>query len=236
MRIAVSYICVSRGKLTLRFASRFMATYRQCPAGVEHDVIAVCNGGPPPTDVGLALLPLNPAVLPRSNDGWDIGGHIEAARGPAKDHDLIVCLGESVYFHRPGWLKRIADSFSECGDGMYGIFSSHVLRPHLGTTAFATSPKLLAAYPRPVHNKEERYEFEHGKQSFWRWLALCGKPSRLVTFDGCWPPGQWRVPRNILWRGDQSNCLVWCNHTDNFQRMPIKAKSFWQFHADRKAA
>ena len=22
----------------------------------------------------------------------------------------------------------------------------------------------------------------------------------------------WRMPNNILWRGDQSNTLTWCNH------------------------
>lgn len=208
----------------------------QFPPGVEHDTIAVCNGGPPTTELGLILSPLKSIFFPRSNDGWDIGGHIDAAKGPAKDHDIIVCLGESVYFHRAGWLKRIVDSFSSFGEGMYGFLSSHVLRPHLGTTAFATSPRLLRAYPRMIHNKSDRYEFEHGKQSFWRWLALSGKASRLVTFDGCWPPGQWRIPGNILWKGDQSNCLVWCNHTDNYSNMPPKSKSFWRFHADRVAA
>ncbi|WP_460374448.1 hypothetical protein, partial [Staphylococcus aureus] len=88
---------------------------------------------------------------------------------------LIVCLGESVYAHRRGWLKMLNNAWAEFGPGMYGVYSSNLVTPHLNTTAFACDPGLLKAWPEIVRTKEQRYDFDHGSNSFWRRVAVLGR-------------------------------------------------------------
>jgi len=74
---------------------------------------------------------------------------------------MALFLGESVYFHREGWLKRLADAWAKFGPGMYGPFGSNLLRPHLQTTAFCTSPALLQRCPIST---KDRYSWETRRQ------------------------------------------------------------------------
>lgn len=237
MRIVVAYITVTGGHRTDIYSARFASSYAAFPPGVEHESLIVCNGGPPSRQIGVILAGLpKVAFWPRGNAGWDIGAYIHASFGPAKDADMLVCLGESVYFHREGWLKRLVDAWEAYGEGMFGIFASNVVRSHMNTTAFATSPNLLREYPCIVDTGRDRYDFEHGRFSFWRLLAMKGKPTLLVTWDGVWRPHEWRRPQNILWRGDQSNCLMWCNHVDAFRESKPQVKAYWQRWCDQPFA
>lgn len=232
MKIAVAYIAVTNGKVTDDFASRFCATYRQFPGGEPHSLTVVCNGGPLPRQTGLLFAGIKCSFYPRANTpGWDIDGYRDFAR--ITDADMLCCFGESVHFHRAGWLTRIAEAWTKHGPGMYSPFGSHSVRAHLGTTAFICPPKKLLEYPMPTRNKQERYAFEHGPNSFWRWLRGEGMPAVMVTWDGEWHPGQWRFPPNILWRGDQSNCLMFCSHTDDYDRAPQYKRRGWEKYINR---
>ena len=228
--MCVAYTVVSQGGISADYASRFVATFFEYPPGYDCDLLINCNGGPLPLDLSLIFAPLNPQFFPRPNEDRDLGGYLDAARGPAKDYDMIVCLGESVYFHREGWLNRLAEAWTKYGPGMYGPFSSNLVRPHLQTTAFCTSPLLLQRCPFSI---KDRYAWEHGTNSFWRWVNRHGMPVRLVTWDGEWLPMQWRVPKNILWRGTQENCLMWANHTDRWRETTPALKTTWSRGADQ---
>jgi hypothetical protein len=228
--VIVAYIAVQTNLLFVNYASRFVSTYREFSGGTKHRLIVCCNGG--------ALVPRMRAIFDgvpcefftRPNDGgWDISAYQDLAH--SRPCDLLVCFGESVRFHRPGWLDRLVDSANEYGEGMYGCLSSYAIRPHLNTTAFAVSPRFLKQYPL-VSNKDGRYEFEHGTGAMWRRIRAAGGAARLVTWDGCWGEGEWRKPKNILWRGDQSNCLVFCNHTDNFVGRHEPTRNNWAALAD----
>ena len=142
-----------------------------------------------------------------------------------------VFLGESVYFWKKNWLVPMVDAWKKYGPGMYGFLSSFLVRPHLNTTAFVCDPKFLMGWPT-VTNHPDRYSFEHGKYAFWNRLVEFRRPVKLVTWDGCYDQQQWRYPKNILWRGDQSNCLVRCNHMDRFDAADPKTKSQWSYAAD----
>lgn len=230
MRILLAYIAVTNGRLTLDFASRFIGTYSLSPPGIEHSTVVVCNGGPLPFHIGILFDSLKPKFFCRPNDGgWDISGFQDVANQfPC---DMLVCLGESIYFHRPGWLRRMADAWEKHGPGMYGFFSSNLVRPHLNTTGFVVEPTLLPLYPRP-HNQRERYDFEHGSHSFWRVVQGMGKPTKLVTWDGEWGPLNWREPNNILWKGNQTNLMAFCTHTDRFNAASNTVKAQWTRWAD----
>jgi hypothetical protein len=233
MKIALAYVCVTGAPWAAELAARFVATYTLFPPGVEHQTIILCNGGPLNTERTLLFCPLPQLIFhPRGNDeGWDISAYQEIAG--CTDADMLVCLGESVYFHRPGWLTRMVEAWQRHGPGMYGFMATHNVRAHFNTSAFVTSPELLKSYPWPVTNRAERYRFEHGDQSYWRTLRAHGKPTLLVTWDGEWQPTQWRMPNNILWRGDQSNVMVWCNHVDRWNNANTQTRNLWSRNADQ---
>lgn len=230
MRIVATYIAVTGAPTTSDFITRFVGTWLQYPPGIDCELIVVCNGGELTQEQQLYFSPLpNVTFFPRDNSGRDLKGYIDCARCGAQSADMQLCLGESCYFHRPGAFRRLADAWEKRGPGMYGVFSSYAVSAHMNTTAFATSPAFLRAWPHPVETTPDRYRFEHDpKQSFWRWLAMSGKPTLLVTWDGMWQPQEWRYPNNILWRGDQSNCLMWCNHADRFRDAHWITKATWQ--------
>ena len=176
------------------------------------------------------LGPLTPQFFPRQNtDGWDVGGYQDTAR--KFKCDMLVCLGESVYCTKPNWLVPVVNAWKRYGPGMYGFFSSFLVRPHLNTTAFAVCPQFLGGWPQ-VDNHPARYAFEHGKYAFWNQMIAFRKPAKLVLWDGVYDQPQWRYPKNILWRGDQSNLLLRCNHTDRYDAADPKTKHQWSYAAD----
>jgi hypothetical protein len=230
VKILVCYIAVTQGKLTQGYASRFVGTYLRFGAGIEHDTMIICNGGPLSNEVGCLFAPLNCKMFPRSNEGFDLGGYIEATG--LTDADMMVCLGESVYFHRPGWLARMVEAWKKHGPGMYGFWSSNLIRPHMNTTGFVIAPFLLRGWSYPVKTRDERYNFEHGERSFWRHVERLGWPVKFVTWDGEYGPREWRAPQNILWTGDQSNLLAWCLHTDKYREADGFTKPRWERNAN----
>lgn len=233
MKLTIAYIVVTHGPITADYAARFVASYNLFPPESEHDTIICCNGGPPRTEICAIFSSLPSKMFPRPNDdGWDISAYVDLARGPCQDADAMLCLGESCYFHRKGWLARIVSAWNQHGPGMYGSFASNLVRPHLNTTGFVCSPKLLREYPFAVKSKSDRYNFEHGSNSFWKYVHLRGFPVRMVTWDGCWEPRLWRYPHDILWRGTQQNCLMFCSHTERYSKAPEKTKLAWARGAD----
>lgn len=232
MRICCAYIAVCGGSKTTEFVTRFASTWHNNPPGEQTDLLVICNGGPLNSEQGAALSMIGARFWPRSNDGWDIKGFLEASKGPLFDYEMVLYLGESVFFWKPGWLKRLADTWRKYGVSMLGPFSSNVTRGHLQTTAFATSPKLLIEYPLPISDRHSRLEFEHGERAFWR-LVNRKFPVKLVTWDGSYDPQQWRQPQNILWKGTQENLLFFNNHSQMYENSDPKRKSMWQASADR---
>ena len=228
--VLIAYIAVKDSPLLVSHASHFIDTYRAHPPGYDHHLLIVCQGGHLPPKMKAIFEPVPHELFPRTNDpGWDVSAYIDVAR--RYDSSLQVCLGESVYFHRKDWLKRLMECFEAHGDGMYGFLSSYLVRPHLNTTAFAVTPEHLRQYPVP-HDRAGRYSFEHGDKSLWRRIAAQGGATRLVTWDGCWEPKDWRKPKDILWRGTQENCLVGCNHVQKYFAADDRMKRIWSRGAD----
>lgn len=233
MKFCVAYTAVATGAMTTDFIARFVSTWKYFPPGAEADLIIICNGGPLNAEQSIMFSALNPRMFPRKNDeGFDLSGYQDAVRGPCADYDMVVFMGESCHFHREGWMRRFAEAWQKY-PGFLGPFSSNNVRPHLQTTCFCTSPKILRQYPVQIKNRAERYEAEHGCRAIWRRVSALGMPVRLVTFDGEYEPMAWRYPPEIIYRGSQSNCLCWCNHSQGFAEADAKRKRSWSVSADR---
>jgi hypothetical protein len=230
VKIILVYICVTKGYRSREYASRFVSTYNQFSAGAPHEVVIVFNGGRPANRLRDVFAPIPHGFHERDNSGWDIGAYQDVAW--RIDADLMLCFGEQTYFHKSDWLFRFASAFLCWGPGMYGAYASYLVSPHLNTTSFACSPQFIREYPIRCQTRRDRYEFEHGAGALWRQIARKGFATKLVTWDGEWDHGEWRTPQNILWRGDQSNCLTWCQHTDRYNMASPETKERWAAGAD----
>jgi hypothetical protein len=245
-KVDLAYIFVLGYPEFLEQAKRFVASYTDFPPQHPHDTIVVCNNGIPNQEEMDIFKPL-PGVrfLHRDNSGHDIGGYIAAAK--TSNADVLVCLGASVHFFREGWLKRMMEAWFKHGPGLYGSQSSFEVTPHINTTGFWCEPNLLAYYPYTVTTREDRYNFEHGcynrciniaqpdthkDRVLWRMNKLSGSKTMLVTWDGEYEWWDWRLPKNILRRGDQTNLLLWWKHTDGWFSLPESAKPIWSKSTD----
>lgn len=234
LRVVVAYICVTDGNLTDAYSPRFVRTYQENPSGYPHDLYIICNGGPLPPRKKSFFDALDCEFFERPNDeGKDLSGYQDLAERLVikNEADFLVCFGESIYFHRTGWLERLVAARLAHGPGMYGCFSSHMVRAHLNTTGFGIDPKLITKYPK-VRTNAERYNCEHGQNCMWKRLVAGKNTAALVTFQGVYFQGEWRRGDGIMHRDKQENCLAWCNHTSKFEQGDPPTRQLWSSQSD----
>ena len=234
MNVSVIYTAVTNGPLTSNFISRFVVTWMEHPPGYPCDLWVACNGGQLLPEQQLMFAPMSAKMFPRVNDpGFDLTGYMDAVRGPCANYDAVLCLGESVYFTREGWLLRLVEAWTKHGNGFYGPFGSNNSAPHLQTSAFFCSPETLRSYPIRPQNRAQRFAFEHSDRPLWRRCAERGMPVAAVYWDGEYQPRFWRYPKNILWRGDQSALLMQNNHSSAWEKLDALTKHQWSIKADQ---
>ncbi len=195
-------------------ACTFVASYVQHPPELEHETVIVCNGAVA-TETSRALFNPIPrcSFLHHDNSGWDIGGFQAAAR--AVPCDLMVFCGANAYFRKPGWLPRMVEVAAEYGDTLYGSTGNQGdtrvgVYPHVRTTGFWCSPKLMADFPHVVTQPGpvERYAFEHGQACLSNWVKAQGKQPWIAGWDCVKRLEECDSMPNGFHQGDQSNIVV----------------------------
>lgn len=190
-------------------AQKFVESYKAFPPGHDHDTVIICQGHPLGSQMRTILSELpNLREYVHDDTGWDIGGYIALAKSGHAQSESMLCCGGTTTFRKAGWMARMVEAWDKHGPGFYGSLTSFQIRPHFNTTGFWTAPFMLGSYPGDMVTREQRYNFEHGKQSLWWMLNQVGYPTKLVTWDGEYDWPEWRKPDNISCRGDQSNCLT----------------------------
>lgn len=201
------------------YAQRFVESYRQHPPMQDHQMIVVSNGGPPSgTAVRQFSWIKGTQFLQRENVAMDIGSYQFAAR--SIQCDMMVFFGGSSYFRGPGWLMRMANAFQAYGDeALYGCtgnqgdnrqVNTHFERiwPHIRTTGFWCSPRLINTHPFRVKDNSERYPYEHGPAGLTSWVISQGKPALVVGWTEIKPVHECDSIPNGFHQGDQSNIMV----------------------------
>lgn len=170
-----------------RLAERFVTSYRQNPPLKDHMMVVVSNGGRPN---GLAYSQFSfitgTKFLYRENVGMDIGSYQFAAQEVICD--LMVFLGGGAYLRGPGWLRRMVEAYESLGDGLYGCTGNQGdgkvrVWPHVRTTGFWCSPKLINRHPYRVIDNNMRYPYEHGSDGLTTWVLSQGKSAWIVGWD-----------------------------------------------------
>jgi hypothetical protein len=170
-----------------RLAERFVSTYVANPPLMDHMMIVVSNGGRPNGEAYKIFAPIKPTkFLFRENVGMDIGSYQFAAQQVICD--LMVFFGGGTYFRGPGWLRRMVEVYQSLGDGLYGCSGNQGdmrvnVWPHIRTTGFWCSPKLLNDHPFKVNDNSERYPWEHGENSITQFALKSGKNAWVATWN-----------------------------------------------------
>lgn len=214
------------------YACRFVACYHEFPPGEPHTLTVIASGGLPGARARV-LFETIPGVRYVVTDdvGWDVGSFITASKSSEADCGFYV--GGCGYWRRPGVLARLAEAWRQFGPGIYGTLATFEMSPHINTSGFLAPPQLVASYPWPVTDRDSRYAFEWGRErALWRLARAKGMPVKLVTWDGIYDPPRWRKPANIYRRGDQSNCLTYFRHSDEYECAGAQFRAMCERSAD----
>lgn len=194
VNIAVVYCYpLVRSNTYYPLAKRFCETWRRFPPGEAHEFHVVCNGAQPIDSDRRIFSGMEARFHTHNNFGWDIGAYQKMADDiPA---DLMVFLGAPSHFHRPGWLRRMAEAYIENGPNLYGVTCYEGPTTHVRTTVFWCHPAIMQTYPFRVGSaRTDRYGFEHGPKSLTHHVLDNGLDCVMVTWSGVYsyrPPGNW---------------------------------------------
>lgn len=227
MRVGVIYLHVARQgypeaplpEFYAPFHRGFVDTYREFDAGYEHHLRVVWCGGEPVGPERDMYAGIAHSFSEYLGAGADIGAQQFTMR--EFDYDFVVNLATPVSFWKSGWLRRLVEAREKHGDGLYGPFGSWEWYPHIRTSAWAVDRKTFLVYPQEIDTRAKTFIFEHrgGTLEFPQltfWYAGLGKPAMQVTWGGEQLPHEWRAGANIMFRGDQSECLLHDRYTRYF--------------------
>lgn len=200
------------GEQYFHLAIRFLKTYHEFPAGIDHEMLIVCNGGAGISDEAQFIFSSiqNCRFMHHDNSGYDVGAFQQAAaENPC---DLMVFFGASTYLKGPNWLLRMAEAYNKHGVAQFGVMGNRGVRhvgvePHIRTTGFWCPPRLMNEYPHRITRPEQRYGFEHQKHCFTSWLKSRRINSWVVSWTNEYLEPQWDSIENGYHRGDQSSML-----------------------------
>ena len=96
MRPTVVYVYPLNGQgHYFDLAARFIAGYNECPVGITHDLLVVCNGAPITDEARFLFggIP-NCKFMEHNNSGYDVGAFQRASR--EHPSELMVFFGAST--------------------------------------------------------------------------------------------------------------------------------------------
>jgi hypothetical protein len=145
------------------------------------------------------------------NSGYDIGAFQAYSR--QSQADILLFFGKTAYFRRHEWAFPVLNAFRTCGEN--AIYGTHGnmgdqrvnVSPHVRTTGFWLSPKVLNRYPITVKTPDMRYPFEHGPNGLTMWAWSQGMQVLVVDGDGIWQFPTWDDSTEGFHRGTQRALL-----------------------------
>ena len=143
---------------------KFIASYKQYAAGVDHDLIVIYKGGAVHQQLfeGIAHQPFF-----ISDEGLDITAYMKLAK--ESKHRLLCFSNSNTTLLSQGWLKKLADGLSENRVGLVGATGSF--------ESLATSFELLSKVGWLA--KRARIPFDPDIAEHYRWILKVNAPAWL---------------------------------------------------------
>ena len=210
--LALIYVFVTGGNPVGSVgAHKFAGKLRECPAGIDHEVIVVCNG-PAPSEGEVRLFEgvRNVRFIQDDDRAYDISAFQTASK--QTQAEMLVFVGGNTWVTGAGWGSRIMEVYREHGMAIYGAMGNQGnigvgVYPHLRTTGFWMPRALFLGYPYAINHVHQRYEAEHGKTSFTEWVRQQGLPALVVGWNAVVGLAQADTLPNGYVTGDRSNLI-----------------------------
>lgn len=195
----------------------FLASYREYPAGLDHELVVLLKGrGKAPVE-GLRV----------PNNCLDLGTYLWAARKIKAKRFLF--LNTSSVILCDGWLRKL-DRHLGGGVGIVGATGSYgnskdgsrarrPRHPHIRTNAFMLERELMLDldWQEPIETKERAFAVEHGERSITTQVRGRGLEALVVGRDGrAFPVDHWEES-NTFWASEQENLLIADNATRKWE-------------------
>jgi hypothetical protein len=236
-RIAVLYLARSGAGALDRF-NRFVQSYKDVPARIEHDLFVIFKGFQAAGDMEEAencFSQLDYRPLHTDDDNFDLGAYRLAVE--QIDHEYVCFLNSNSELVGDGWLAKLVANLSQPGVGLVGATGSYEslagvdrrfpLFPnmHIRSNAFAIRREhFRALMPLRVPGKLEAFLLESGEAGLTRRINDMGLSALVVGRNGRgYPPLKWPLSETFR-QGEQSNLLVHDNVTRDFQLLPSSEK------------
>ncbi len=163
--------------------------------------------------------------------GFDIGATQFAAKQLPGNY-FTISFSSRCYFHRAGWLKRMALAREGWGRALYCMSATRSPVFHSCSRGYGWDAIDFSNYPHLIETRSLGPFFEVGNElarywkwakpveggkPFWDWARSAGMPVKVVTFSGIYEPQQTIGMKNCFRNGDQSDILIWDKHTDLYR-------------------
>jgi hypothetical protein len=210
------------------FIQRFCDTWRKFPPGCDCDLIAVVNNSDATNELHEIFDGLPVHFIRYDGKGADVASWQLASKlNPGR---FMVASTSRAYFHREYWLRRMVEARERFGPGLYstGISSEGGLC-HLCIRFIGIDTDIFNLYPHQIDSRDKGCFFEIGQGNpdgcFSDWAQNHGQAVVVYwsgEFDGKVYP---RIP-NCFRNGDQSECLVFDRHTDEYRDATPEGKAW----------
>lgn len=228
MKVAVVFVRVVGKPFYEPPSLRWLKSYQDHKAGADHRVVII-NRYADSQDTLFDCV--TDEYVRYDGGGWDCGSWQFAAK-TLRD-DLLVCCNSNTQITGDNWLARIVDAVQQHGTGLYGTMASNEVAPHIRTPCMIFHPQAICDYPCEVNERIDTWRFEsmgfpNGTPNVTLWCQQQGYSVRLITWDGCWSPLEWRRPPNIFRKGNQSNIIIRDHHCEAYEASDDENKAMLQ--------
>lgn len=252
--IAVAYLVRGNDIDWEKSCERFVESYKNISAGVEHSLYILFKGFSTEDDLLKAKELCSPVTFEAvylDDDSFDIGAYIEWAN--IVEEEYICVFNTTSEILSNDWLLKLARNLMQANVGMVGATGSYEslrvlyrdfpLFPnvHIRSNAFMIDRNYFCGLSLglEINCKKDAFHFESGHNSLTNKVLSKGKEVLLVGGNGQgYSPPSW--PSSGTFRqGKQDNLLIADNQTKAYDKLPWenkKAKIFstWGMEYVRK--
>lgn len=237
----IAAVYLARGADPDSFAAftRFVESYRRCPAQVDHDLIVVLKGFASACERERCVqifAPFQVSFIEVDDESFDIGAYIDAAC--QLEHASLCFLNTHSEILASGWLARLSYHLRRpevgalAATGSFesldfsGFIGPAFPNAHLRSNCFAVRRTLFldATAELIIRTKLDAYKVESGFLSLTRQIMGRGFETSIVGKNGRAYSPRWWPCSGTFRQGHQENLLVGDNHTRSYEKADLQEK------------
>lgn len=240
--IAVVYLARGYDRDHLDRFERFLDSYREFPAGLDHKLYVIFKGFRSPRSLAtgkafFAKVPHQAAYT--GDDHFDLGAYAETTASIGED---VVCyFNTNAEIVSANWLLKLVSNLNQpyigavaatgSFESLYGLSTRFLPypNPHLRSNAISMwrDDALEIFSSIPIKGKMDAFMLESGPGGITRQIMNRGLSPLVVGADGRGYSAEWWAFSGTFRQGTQANLLVHDNVTRLYDEAPVERKNYF---------